>query len=62
MTRDSFRSVGAIVGLILGILIMKWSGQSGVMAGGLFGAGGALMGGIAGEQVHAVLVREPNDS
>ncbi|MEM6473059.1 MAG: hypothetical protein AAF802_26090 [Planctomycetota bacterium] len=56
MTRDSFRSAGAIIGLIIGLLIMRWFGQSGVLAGGLFGAGGALLGGIAGERMHALIV------
>lgn len=56
MTRDSFRSAGAIIGLIIGLLIMRWLGQSGVLAGGLFGAGGALLGGIAGERMHALIV------
>ena len=58
MTRDRFRSIGALIGLALGILIMTALGQSGVLAGAFFGAGGALIGGILGEQIHARQDRE----
>ena len=57
MTRDNYRSVGAISGLALGIAVMMLLGLSGVLPGALFGAGGALAGGIAGERVHAMLNR-----
>nr|WP_201724009.1 hypothetical protein [Rhodopirellula sp. SM50] len=54
MSRDSYRSVGAIVGLGLGIALMVMAGQGGVLPGAIFGAGGALAGGILGEKVHAL--------
>ena len=54
MRRESYRSIGAIIGLAVGFALMKLVGQSGVMPGAIFGAGGALAGGIAGERVHAM--------
>ncbi|QDV46692.1 hypothetical protein Enr13x_66010 [Stieleria neptunia] len=54
MSRDSYRSVGAIVGLGLGIGLMLMAGQGGVLPGAIFGAGGAMAGGILGEKIHAM--------
>jgi hypothetical protein len=54
MSREGYRSVGAIIGLMIGFSLMKLTGQSGVLPGALFGAGGALAGGILGERVHAM--------
>ncbi|MCS7470460.1 hypothetical protein NZK35_27735 [Stieleria sp. ICT_E10.1] len=54
MSRESYRSVGAIVGLGLGIALMVMAGQGGVLPGAIFGAGGALAGGILGEKIHAM--------
>jgi len=54
MRRESYRSIGAIIGLAVGFALMKLVGQSGVMPGAIFGAGGALAGGIVGERVHAM--------
>ena len=53
MSRESYRSIGAVIGLVIGFALMKLAGQSGVMPGAIFGAGGALAGGIIGERVHA---------
>ena len=58
MSRDSYRSVGAIIGLVLGIVLMTSTGQGGVLPGAIFGAGGALAGGILGEKVHALRNRK----
>ena len=52
MTRDTFRSIGAITGLIAGFALMRLLGQGGVLVGAVFGAGGALLGGIVGEQLY----------
>ena len=54
MSRERYRSLGAIAGLAIGIVLMNLVGQSGVLPGAIFGAGGALLGGIIGERVHAM--------
>ncbi|KLU06593.1 putative signal peptide and transmembrane protein [Rhodopirellula islandica] len=51
MSRDNYRTVGAIVGLALGIGAMFLFGMSGIVPGAMFGAGGCVIGGIAGEQI-----------
>ncbi|MEO9591516.1 hypothetical protein [Rhodopirellula bahusiensis] len=51
MSRDNYRTIGAIVGLGLGIGAMFLFGMSGVVPGAAFGAGGCVIGGIAGEQI-----------
>ncbi|WDQ16905.1 hypothetical protein [Rhodopirellula sp. P2] len=51
MSRDNYRTIGAIVGLALGIGAMFLLGMSGIVPGALFGAGGCVIGGIAGEQI-----------
>lgn len=53
MSRDGFRSVGAITGLVIGFLLMRSLGFGGVLMGAIFGACGALIGGMIGERVHA---------
>lgn len=57
MTEDASRSVGAIAGLCLGLAIMFALGLGGMIPGALFGAGGAVAGGIIGEKVFAWLHR-----
>ncbi|WP_198953776.1 hypothetical protein [Rhodopirellula sp. MGV] len=52
MTRDRYRSIGAIIGLVVGFSLMKAFGLGGVLVGAVFGASGALIGGIVGEQVY----------
>lgn len=54
MSRESYRSIGAIIGLVIGFALMKLAGQGDIVAGAIFGAGGALSGGIIGERVHAM--------
>ncbi len=58
MSREGYRSVGAILGLGLGIALMTLLGQSGVLPGAIFGAGGALAGGILGEKTHGLRNRK----
>ena len=55
MSRENYRSIGAIMGLVVGILLMLGLRQGGVIPGAIFGAGGALIGGILGERVHAIV-------
>ena len=52
MNEDVYRSVGAIVGLACGLLLMISFGLGGMILGALFGAGGAVVGGICGEKVY----------
>lgn len=54
MSREIYRSIGAIIGLVIGFTMMKLAGQGGVLPGAIFGAGGALAGGMIGERVHAL--------
>jgi len=53
MTKDRYRSIGAIIGLCLGVGLMIGLGYSGMIPGALFGAGGAVLGGISGESFFA---------
>jgi hypothetical protein len=53
MSKDNFRAIGAIIGLILGLVMMIGLGYSSMVAGALFGAGGSVAGGISGEKVYA---------
>lgn len=53
MRRDPYRSVGALVGLGLGIWLMFLLTDGGMIAGAVFGAGGAVLGGMSGERLHA---------
>lgn len=58
MSRESYRSIGAIFGLAIGFALMKLAGQSEIVPGAIFGAGGALAGGIIGERVHTLRNRK----
>lgn len=51
MTRENYRSIGAIIGLATGLLLMVGIGLGGMIPGALFGAGGAVFGGISGERL-----------
>lgn len=53
MTQEAYRSIGAIAGLIIGIALMLALGYGGMIPGFLFGAGGAVAGGISGEKIYA---------
>ncbi len=53
MSEDSYRSIGAIIGITTGLVVMFSLGISGMIPGALFGAGGAVAGGIMGERVFA---------
>jgi uncharacterized membrane protein YeaQ/YmgE (transglycosylase-associated protein family) len=57
MSRDSFRKIGAILGLVAGMVLMRLAGQGGIVLGAICGAGGAVAGGILGEQLHGALRR-----
>ena len=51
MNEQAMRSVGAITGLVLAMLLMHWLGRGGLIWGFVFGAGGAVLGGMFGETV-----------
>lgn len=51
MSRDTARSIGALIGLSIGVLVMWSLGYGGVMPLFLFGASGAIAGGITGERM-----------
>ena len=53
MNEDTYRTIGAIIGLAAGIGMMITLGMSGMVPGALFGAGGAVAGGICGEKLYA---------
>ena len=55
MSRDTFRKIGAISGLVLGMVLMRLAGQGGILLGAIWGAGGAVFGGVLGEQIHGAL-------
>ncbi len=50
MSREAGRSVGALTGLAIGALLMWALGLGGVIPLFLFGAGGAVSGGMIGER------------
>ncbi|MEM9643740.1 MAG: hypothetical protein AAF989_02005 [Planctomycetota bacterium] len=52
MTRDNYRTIGAITGLVIGIALMLLLGQGGLIASAIFGAGGCVLGGVTGEKFH----------
>ncbi|TWU42140.1 hypothetical protein [Novipirellula artificiosorum] len=53
MNRDNYRSIGAILGITIGILAMFSLRLDGLLAGFVFGAGGAVLGGMLGERIFA---------
>jgi|GEM_PF-1413170 len=50
MKKDTRRSIGAIIGLSLGISVMWSLGLGGLIYAFVFGAGGAVAGGMIGER------------
>ena len=49
--RDTFRSMGAIAGLAIGLGLMWMLGFGGLVPAAIFGAAGAVIGGITGERM-----------
>ncbi len=49
--RDTFRSLGALSGLACGLGLMWLLGLGGTVPAAIFGAGGAVMGGMSGERI-----------
>jgi hypothetical protein len=53
MSEDRYRSIGAMIGLAIGIGLMMALGYGGVIPGAAFGAGGCVAGAIAAEKAYA---------
>ncbi len=49
MSEQTYRSLFAVLGMILGIAVMVGLGRGGLVWGFVFGAGGAVLGGMFGE-------------
>lgn len=52
MNRETFRMVGALLGLAVGLITMTLLGMGGIVPAAIFGAGGCVVGGIGGERMH----------
>ena len=50
MTKETRRSIGAITGLTAGLTAMWLLGMEGLIPAFIFGAGGAVAGGMTGEK------------
>jgi outer membrane lipoprotein SlyB len=50
MRKDTKRSIGALIGLVLGLTLMMSLGLGGLIYAFIFGAGGAVAGGMIGER------------
>ena len=50
MKTDTRRSIGALIGLSLGFTVMWALGLGGLVPAFVFGAGGAVAGGMTGEK------------
>ena len=53
MTKESYRSIGALIGLASGFGLMFALGFSELVPAAFFGAGGCVAGGMTAERVHA---------
>ncbi len=51
MSEQAWRSTCAVIGLVLGMVLMVVTGQGGMISGAIFGAGGAVLGGVVGERI-----------
>ena len=52
IARDTARRIGAISGLILGIIMMRLLGYSGIAESAIFGATFCVIGAITAEKLH----------
>jgi hypothetical protein len=51
MNEQAYRSIFAIIGLGVGMVLMIVLGLQGLLGGAIFGAGGAVLGGMLGERI-----------
>lgn len=52
MTEQGYRSVGAVTGMVVGLVLMRVVGHAGLVATFCYGAGGTVIGGMIGERLH----------
>jgi len=57
MTKETYRSIGAISGMTIGVFAMWLFQFGGLVPGFFFGAGGAVLGGMSGEWLFARMNR-----
>ncbi len=53
MSEQTYRTIGALLGLALGIALMLVLGLRGIAFSALFGAGGCVAGAITAERIYA---------
>jgi hypothetical protein len=58
MTRDHFRTIGALVGLAAGIALMILLSFRGIIPAAIFGATGCVLGGMTAEAFHTKLLAQ----
>jgi len=51
LSRDAGRSIGALIGLAVGILMMRAFGHGGIVHAFFYGVGGTVLGGMIGERL-----------
>ena len=52
MKRETFRKIGALIGLVAGFGVMYLLGLQGIALSAVFGAVGCVLGGFSGERIH----------
>ena len=53
MTEQTYRTIGSLLGLAMGIALMMLLGLRGTTSSALFGAGGCVAGAITAERIYA---------
>ncbi len=53
MNKDHYRTIGALLGLVAGVGLMRGVGISGIIPAAVFWAGGCVVGAIAAEKFYA---------
>lgn len=53
MSEQTYRTIGSLLGLAIGIVLMFALGFRGIVPSALFGAGGCVAGAIAAEKLYA---------
>lgn len=53
MTEQTYRTIGSLLGLAMGITLMMLLGLRGIAYSALFGAGGCVAGAITAERIYA---------